>query len=129
MKRLLLFVIVYLFVFEVASFAQTPERDSHVVELEKTPVKDGTEVTGRPRSLYFLEAYYDSFSGSLEIIHADLGNTEIYILDHYGRIITQTMINSSDYSVEYIELPVVNESYELIITSEVVNAYGLLPIQ
>ena len=87
-KLLLLFASVLCPCFYMAAETpQMPDRDSYEVELEKTPIVEGTGELGFPRSVYFLTAYYDSYTGVIDIVHDGLGETSVYILDASGQIV------------------------------------------
>ena len=78
----------------------------------------------RPRSIYFLEAYYKSSAEAVNIIHDGLGESVISLLDSYGQVVYYTSIYSSCYSTLDIPVPSIAGSYTVVIDSEMVYAYG-----
>ena len=112
-----------------AETPQMPDRDSYEVELEKTPIVEGTGELGFPRSVYFLTAYYDSYTGVIDIVHDGLGETSVYILDASGQIVEHAKFYSFVYATESVVLPISSGVYSIVIDSEVVYAYGTVTIQ
>lgn len=103
-------------------------KDSYEIELEKTPIKQSSGEY-RPRTIYFLEAYYNSTDNAVEIMHDSLGNTSVYILDEFGQVIYQTSICSSYFSIETILIPNNGAAYTIVIESEILHAYGYVLVQ
>lgn len=129
-KLLLLFASVLCPCFYMAAETpQMPDRDSYEVELEKTPIVEGTGELGFPRSVYFLTAYYDSYTGVIDIVHDGLGETSVYILDASGQIVEHAKFYSFVYATESVVLPISSGVYSIVIDSEVVYAYGTVTIQ
>lgn len=128
MKKLLLLTVSVLctYLYMAAETPQTPDRDSYEVELEKTPIVEGTGELGFPRSIYFLEAYYNPVSGIVDITHDNLGEMVICLLDSSGRIVYQTRIYSFGYNTDSIIVPNTLGLYTLVIESEVIYAYGTI---
>ena len=127
MKKLfLLFIAITYPVIFLSAQSQAPIVDSNEIELEKTPITIGPGGKDFPRSAYFLEAYYDSHTGILEILHDGLGDTSIFIINYSGQIVYQTHIYSSNYKNEIIFLSDTDEAYALIVVSDVIHAYGAL---
>lgn len=108
----------------VAEGSQSPSQESHEIKLEKLPPIEGSGELGRPRSNYFLEAYYDSTSREIEITHDGLGESIIYLLDFSGQIVYQDSVYSSNYSTDTIIVPSANGQYTIVIDSQSVYAYG-----
>lgn len=129
-KLILLFASVLCPCFYMAAETpQMPDRDSYEVELEKTPIVEGTGELGFPRSVYFLTAYYDSYTGVIDIVHDGLGETSVYILDASGQIVEHAKFYSFVYATESVVLPISSGVYSIVIDSEVVYAYGTVTIQ
>lgn len=129
-KLLLLFASVLCPCFYMAAETpQMPDRDSYEIELEKTPIVEGTGELGFPRSVYFLTAYYDSYTGVIDIVHDGLGETSVYILDASGQIVEHAKFYSFVYATESVVLPISIGVYSIVIDSEVVYAYGTVTIQ
>ena len=126
MKKLFLLFVSALcpYLYMDAETPQSPNQDSHEIKLEKLPSIDGTGEQGRPRSNYFLEAYYDSTSREIEITHDGLGEAIIYLLDFSGQIVYQDSVYSSNYSTDTIIVPSANGQYTIVIDSQSVYAYG-----
>ncbi len=99
-------------------------QDSYEIELEKTPAIESTGEFGFPRSVYFLETYYDSAFRAISVMHDSLGETNIYILDSLGQIVCQSYIHSTSYRTDTIYLPEISGVYSIVIESKVVYAYG-----
>ena len=131
MKKLLLLFASVLCpcLYMAAETPQMPDRDSYEVELEKTPIVEGTGELGFPRSVYFLTAYYDSYTGVIDIVHDGLGETSVYILDASGQIVEHAKFYSFVYATESVVLPISSGVYSIVIDSEVVYAYGTVTIQ
>ena len=129
-KLLLLFASVLCPCFYMAAETpHMPDRDSYEVDLEKTPIVEGTGELGFPRSVYFLTAYYDSYTGVIDIVHDGLGETSVYILDASGQIVEHAKFYSFVYATESVVLPISSGVYSIVIDSEVVYAYGTVTIQ
>lgn len=126
MKKLILLLVSALcpYVYMVAEGSQSPSQESHEIKLEKLPPIEGSGELGRPRSNYFLEAYYDSTSREIEITHDGLGEAIIYLLDFSGQIVYQDSVYSSNYSTDTIIVPSANGQYTIVIDSQSVYAYG-----
>ena len=127
MKKLLLLFIAAICSFLYVTAAPNPSsiKESYEIELEKTPIKQSSGEY-RPRTINFLEAYYDITSGVVDIIHDALGETTIYLINSLGQIIYQYQIYSSSYGTDKILLPDLHDSYTLVIDSEVVYAIGVV---
>ncbi len=130
MKKLLLLFIAAICSFLYVTAAPNPSsnKDSYEIELEKTPIKQSSGEY-RPRTIYFLEAYYNSTDNAVEIMHDSLGNTSVYILDEFGQVIYQTSICSSYFSIETILIPNNGAAYTIVIESEILHAYGYVLVQ
>lgn len=125
MKKLLLFFIAITWpVFFLSAQSQTPSSTSNEIELEKTPITIGPYDTGFPRSIYFLEAYYDSQTGVVEIVYDGLADTIILIFDEKGEIAYRDVFYSSNNDISTITIPSLHGTYTIIIDSTVVYAYG-----
>lgn len=125
-KFLLLFIAAFCpYLYVTAETNLSSNNDSYEIELEKTPIKQSSGEY-RPRTIIFLEAYYNPTDNVVEIMHDSLGHTSIYILDESGQIIFQTNIHSSNHSIETIQIPAISGVYNIIIDSVNVYAYGFV---
>ena len=131
MKKLLLLIVSVLcpYIDMVAEGFQSPSQESHEIKLEKLPPIEGSGELGFPRSTYFLKANYSSSIREIELIHDNLKNTDVYLLDASGNVLYHMHIYTLNYSIDSIPLPSINGVYTLVIDSEVVYAYGILDIQ
>ena len=103
--------------------------DSYEIDLEKIPALEGTGEFGFPRSIYFLEAYYDPTLEEITIEHSDLGNIQVYIYDAQGYLVAQSDYYSSGIASDVISIPCIKGSYSILICSSVVHAYGVIALQ
>ena len=129
MKKLLLLLIVTLgpYLYLGAQSSQNSTLDSNKIDLERQEIINGH--SERPRSTYFLEATYDSISSQIEITHDCIGETTISLFDACGYMLYQTNVYSNSYTTDIIPLPTINGSYIIVISSEVVCAYGIITLQ
>lgn len=90
MRKLVLFLCG---IFAFVTLSATPILDNNdnlqKVKLEKK--KDKDQVNGSPRSLNYLEAYYDANANAVEVHHDCLGLCEMYILDSFGNVFDSTV--------------------------------------
>lgn len=123
MKKFLLLFIASLcpYLYMGAQTSNNSNTDSKEIDLEKKHNGFGNE---RPRSIYFLEAYYYSSTEDVTIIHDGLGESVISLLDSYGQVVYYTTIYSSCYSTLDIPVPYIAGSYTVVIDSEMVYACG-----
>ena len=131
MKKLLMLIVTVVcpYIYMAAETFQSPDRDYKEIDLEKITENLGPGGQSIPRSVYFLAAYYDSYTGVVDIIHDGLGETSVYILDASGQIVEQVKIYSCIYATESVVLPISRGVYSIVIDSEVVYAYGTVMIQ
>lgn len=131
MKKLLMLFVTALcpYIYMAAETLQSPDPDTKEIDLEKITLNPGSGGQSIPRSIYYLKAYYDASSSSVEIIHEGLESADIYIVDSSNYVVSCVCIYSSDYSIDRIDAPLYNGTYTLIIDSRAVYAYGNLIIQ
>ena len=131
MKKLLLLIVSALcpYIYMAAEGFQSPSQESHEIKLEKLPPIQGTGELGFPRSVYFLEAFYDTASREIQLIHDSLGEVTISLFDASGQIVYQDHIYSSNYSIHTIIVPSLNGQYTIVIDSQNLCAYGSIVAQ
>lgn len=131
MKKLLFVLLAAIcpFVYMGAETHKSAVSDSYEIDLEKTPALEGKGEFGFPRSIYFLEAYYDPSFGEITIKHSDLGNIQVYIYDEQGHLVAQSDYYSSGLTSDVISIPAIKGSYSILIYSSVVYAYGVMTLQ
>ena len=79
-KSFLLFLGLFCtFVMNAMSFQFNSNDESQKVELKKDEILDNPE--HRPRSVIFLEVYYDSSEKTIQLLHEGLGECEVYLVD------------------------------------------------
>lgn len=128
MKRLLILSVSILgMILGFAASASTLfTQEETEIDLEKITKVEGPGKMGFPRSVYYLEAYYNDSNHTLKLILGSLGNTYVYIKDVDGNVICQLDIVSDDYLVEHITLPPIDDSLMILVDSDVVYAYGTI---
>ena len=109
-----------------AVFVQAPNQNSSEIDLEKVAKIENNGNLGFPRSINFLQAYYDTTTEVVSITHEGLGETDVYILNKSGDIIYQDKIYSTNYSTNSFPIPFPKGEYTIVIDSEHVYAYGVL---
>ena len=110
------------FMMNAMSESLNSDDESQKVELKKDEILDSPEY--RPRSMTFLEAYFDSVSKTVEIQHEGLGACDIYLMDEYGNVLEQFTAYSDSFSSDVLSFSDKHGSFLLVIDSDVVYAYG-----